>query len=91
MMADHFIDDEAQELLGEVGIELRVGGKLAQPRDLAFLAGRIGGGKVAPRLVFAHGLGDLEAFSQHEDEGGVDIVDALTITGELVHASPLRG
>ncbi len=82
MVADHFIDDEADELLAEVGIEVRLFRQLAQAHDLALLASRIGGGQVLFGLVGAHGLGDPEAFRQHVDEGGVDIVDARAETGE---------
>ena len=48
MMADHFIDDEAQKFLGEVGIEIRVCRKLAQAADLPFFPARIGGRKARP-------------------------------------------
>ena len=34
MVADHFLDDEAQELLGELRVEIGVCGKLAQAGDL---------------------------------------------------------
>ncbi len=81
-MADHFVDDEADELLAEVGIEVRVFRQLAQAHDLALFAPGIGGGKVLLGLVGADGLGDPEAFRQHVDESGVDIVDARTEAGE---------
>jgi hypothetical protein len=38
MMADHFIDDETQELLGEIGIEIGVPRQLPQPLDLSLFA-----------------------------------------------------
>lgn len=45
MMPDHLIDDEAQEFLGEIGIQIGIGGQLAQAGNLALLPPRIGGGK----------------------------------------------
>ena len=42
MVADHLIDDEAQEFLGEDGIELRILRELTQPCDLTLLPARIG-------------------------------------------------
>lgn len=50
-MADHLIDDEAQELLGEVGVEIGVERELAQARNLAFLAARVGRRQVVGRLI----------------------------------------
>jgi hypothetical protein len=37
-MPDHFVDDEAQELLREIGIQLRRFGESSQPLDLLGLA-----------------------------------------------------
>ncbi len=86
MVADHLVNDEAQEFLGEIGIETGVGGQLAQARDLPFLTPRIGGRQVVRRLVFAHRLRDLEAFGQHEHQRRVDIVDAFAVALEgFVH------
>ena len=42
MVPDHFLDDEVQEFLREIGVEMRVFGQLAQPGDLLLLARRIG-------------------------------------------------
>lgn len=83
MVADHFIDHEADEFLAEFGIEIGLRRQLAQPGNLPRLAVRIGGGQGGARLVFAHSLGDAEAFGQHVDQRGVDIVDAAAEAGKL--------
>ena len=83
-MADHLVDDEAQELLGEFGIELRLFGQMAQPVDLALFAARIGGGQAAGRLVPADRLRHLEPFGEQMDQRGIDIVDALAIPVQYV-------
>ncbi len=82
VVADHFVDHEADELLAEVRIEVRVLGQLAQAGYLAFLAAGVGGGQVGLRLVFAHGLGDPEPLCEHMDQRGVDVVDAGAEAGE---------
>ena len=88
-MADHLVDDEAQEFLGEVRIQIGVCRKLAQARDLPFFAARVGRRQVMGRFIFADRLGDLKALGKHEDERRVDIVDTLAIALQsLVHARP---
>ena len=42
MVADDFIDDEAQEFFGKIRIKLRVAGQLAKPFNLPFFAGWVG-------------------------------------------------
>ena len=49
VVADHLVDDEAQELLPEIGIELGIFGKAAQAGDLALLAARVAGGGLYTR------------------------------------------
>jgi len=83
VVADYFVYDEAQELLGELGIQVRFLGQLAQARDLLLLPPRIGGGQGIGRLVLADRLGDAEPLRQDMDQGGVDIVDAAAEGGEL--------
>jgi len=78
-MANHLVDDEAQELLREFGVETRFLGEMPQPRDLALLAARIGGRQAGLRLVAADRLGHLEPFGEHVDQRGIDIVDAAAI------------
>ncbi len=82
VVADHFVDDEADELFAEIRIQIGLFRKLAQAHDLSLLAAGVRGGQVVPGLVGADGLGDPKAFRQHVDQGGVDIVDARTETGE---------
>ena len=68
VVADHLVDDEAQEFFGEFRIKIGLRRQLAQPRDLAILAPRIGGRKPGLGLVPAHRLRDLEPFGEQEDE-----------------------
>lgn len=79
MVADHFIDDEAQELLAELRVQLGLFRERAQPGDLSLLARRIGGGQRLACLVLAHFLRDAEAFRQHVNDRGIDVVDTLAI------------
>lgn len=81
-MADHFVDDEADELLAEVGVEMRVFRQCAQARDLAFFPAGVGSGQVGMSLVFTHSLGDPKTLGEHVDQRGVDIVDAGAKTRE---------
>ncbi len=83
MVADHFVDDEAQELFGEFRVEVRFLGQLAQARNLLLLPSRIGRGQGVGRLVLADRLRDAEPLRQDVDQGGVDIVDAAAEGGEL--------
>ena len=82
-MADHFIDDETQELLGKIGIEFCVFGKFAQPRHLGRLASRIGGWQAMFSFVTADRLRHFEAFGQHEHKCRVDVIDAVAIMLQL--------
>jgi hypothetical protein len=89
MMADHFVDNEAQEFFREHRVEVRVRRELAQPRDLAFFAAGVGGGQGVFGLETAHRLRDLESLGEHEHQRRVDIVDALTIVIQrFVHRLP---
>ena len=87
MVADHFIDDEAQELFGKFGVEIRVLRQTAQPGDLAFLAAGVGGRQFVLGLVPANFLRDLEPFGQHEHKRRVDIVDtfAKALQSVVIH------
>ena len=82
MVADHLVDYEAQELLAEIGVEIGIAGQRAQPGDLLHLAHRVGGGQAVLGLVATDRLGHLEPLGEHEDQRGVDIVDALAIAGK---------
>ena len=80
VVADHLVDDEAQEFLRKLGIELRLCRQLSQPRDLTLLAAGVGGGQVVQRLVAANRLRHLETLGEHVDQRRIDIVDALAIS-----------
>lgn len=86
MVADHLVDDEAQELLRKFRVEIGFDGELAQPGDLALLTHRIGGGQVGLGLEPPDRLGDLEPFGEKEYQGRVDPVDALPIALQRLFA-----
>lgn len=89
-MVNHFINDESKEFFREFRIEIGIFGKTAQARDLFHFAVRVGGGKAVLCLVPPDGLCNLEPFGQHEDQCGVDIVNALAVTGKgiVAHVRP---
>ena len=82
VVADHLVDDEAQELLAELRVEIGLFRQRPQPRDLSEFAIGIGGRQGCARLVLADRLRDPEPFGQHVDDRGVDIVDALAKRGQ---------
>lgn len=82
MMADHLINDKAQEFLAEIGVKIGVACQRTQTGDLLHLALGIGRGQAVLGLMAANGLGDLEAFGEQEHERGVNIVDALAIAAQ---------
>jgi len=77
-MADHFLDDEAQELFGEIGIKLGGLSQRTKARNLHLFAGGIGGRHAVLGLVLAHRLGAFESLRQQMHQGGIDIVDAVS-------------
>ncbi|MDR7256584.1 hypothetical protein J2X47_000748 [Sphingomonas sp. BE270] len=79
-MTNDLVDDEAEELLAEIGIEIRIMGKASQPRDLCFFTTRIGRRQTSLGLIATDRLRGLEAFGEQKDEGGIDIVDALAVS-----------
>lgn len=76
MVPDDLVDDEGQELLGELRIELGFDGQLAQPCDLALFAGRVSRRQLVCCLEPPDPLGVLEPLGEQMDEGGIDVVDA---------------
>ena len=82
VVADHFVDDEAQEFLGKLRIEIGFFREHAKPRDLPRRAGRGGGGKRRLCLVFAHRLSDPEPLGQDVDQRCIDVVNALAERSE---------
>ncbi len=83
MMADHFIDDEAQEFFSKIGIEVCVLGEFTQTRDLPFFATRISGRKPRLRLVAAHCLRHLKPLGEHKHQCGINVVDTFPIMLQL--------
>lgn len=77
MMPDDFLDDEVQELLGEIRIQIGILGEVSKAFNLVFFARRIGRRQLVLGLEHANRLGAAEAFGQHVDERGIDIVDRL--------------
>jgi octaprenyl-diphosphate synthase len=83
-MPDHLVDYEAQKLLGEIRIEIGVSGQLTESPNLPLLSCRIGRGQVILGLVAPNRLRHLEAFSQHENQRCIDIVDAFAVALKAV-------
>ena len=82
MMPDHLVDDEAQELFGEFGVEVGFLGQLAQARDLAFLATGVRRGERVFGLVAAHRLGGAKAFGKDVDQRGIEVIDGAAKAGQ---------
>ncbi len=90
MVSDHLIDNEPQEFLTEFRIKIGITGELPQARNLFLFAGRISRRKVIFGFIFTNGLSYLEPFGEHENQRGIDIVDALAILLQLfIHARRL--
>src|SRR5690606_37079075 len=68
---------------GESGVEMRLFGESAETGDLTFLALGIRGRETVLGFQRSDLLSRLEPLSQHVDEGGIDVVDAPSQTGEL--------
>ena len=75
MVADHLVDDEAEKLFAELGIELRLFGQRAQTRDLPLFPAGIRRRQGRPRFVLSHRLRDAKPFGEDVDKGRIDIVD----------------
>ena len=83
VMVDDLGHDEVEELLGEVGVEVRLLSQPAQPLDLTGLALEICRGKSIGSLELADALGELEPLRQQVYQRGIDVVDALADSLEL--------
>ena len=81
-MPNNLINNEAQKLFSEIGIELRFFSERPQPRDLALFAPGVRGRKLRLGLVAPDRLRHFEPLSKHENERGIDIVDAVAILSE---------
>ena len=84
MVADHFGNDEVQELARELGIEVGILGQALQARDLHALARRVRWRQPVVRLEDAHRLRVLEALGQGEDQDGIQPVDRFAVAAQQV-------
>ena len=93
MVTHHLGNDEGDDLLGELGIEVRLDGELTQPCDLFGLTGRICRRQSALGLEAAHLAGDPEPLGEQMDEGGVHVVNRAAqhdqFFGHFAHARRL--
>lgn len=76
MVANNFVDDEVEKLLGKVGVQMGVFGQLAQACDLLCLTRRVSGGEFVERFKRTNGFGAAEALGQHGNKGCINIVYA---------------
>lgn len=76
MVANNFMDNEVQKLLGKVRVQMGVFSQRAQAGNLPGFSGRVGWRHVVTRLERAHGFCAAEPFRQHGDKGCIDIVNA---------------
>lgn len=79
VMPDDFGYDEAQEFLGEIGVQIGIFGQLKQAFDLFNLAARVRGWQVVAGLQGTNRLRSLKPFGQGVDEDGVQIVDVAAL------------
>ena len=86
-MMDHFGDDEVEPLLRKRRVEVCSFGQRTKSLDLSTLAVRIGSGQAMRRFQTPHLLGELESLGKQMHERRVDVVDALTNTGQLFEGS----
>ncbi len=82
VMADNLVDHKAQELFAELWVKIRRFGQAAQTLYLSAFTIRVGGRQSVLRLVRADGLRNPEPFGQDMHQRGVDIVDALAVSGK---------
>ena len=76
MVANDFVDDEVEKLLGKVGVQMGVFGQLAQACDLLCLTRRVSGGEFVERFKRTNGFGTAEALGQHGNKSCINIVYA---------------
>jgi len=79
---DHFVDDQAEELLAEGGVDAGIGGRGADPGHQLGLASVVGGGEAVGGFVEADEIGDFEALGEETDEVSIDLVDTRPELGE---------
>src|SRR5689334_6847772 len=77
VVANNFLDNEIEKLLGEIRIEFGAMRQHAQTRDLSGLTVGIRGRQAFDGFQLSHRLGAFEAFGQKMNERRVDIIDAV--------------
>ena len=82
MVPDHFVNNKAQELFGEIRIKLGITRELPKPLDLPFLARGVSRGQCRFRLKLANGLRYFETLGEHEDQCSVNVIDAVAKLGK---------
>ncbi len=90
MVPDDLGDDEVEKGGRELGVELRLLGELAQPRDLAGFAGGVGGWHAVRGLEAADPLRALETLGEEVHERGIEVVDAGAQLFELFERFGIR-
>ena len=80
MMANDFVNNEAEKLFGKLRVQLRFFSQISESRDLAVFAIRIGGRKRGSGFVLPNRLRDSEALSENVNERRIDIVYRAAIT-----------
>ena len=84
MVPDDFINDEAQEFLGEIRVKLGITCQLPKSLNLSVFTRRVSGWKRGFRLKFAHGLRYLEPFGEHKHKRRIDIINTVAKAGKGV-------
>ncbi len=75
-MTNHLINNEPQELLGELRIQPCISRELAHPRDLSLFSAGVSRRQARVGFVAPHSLSHFEPLCQYMDKGSIDIVDA---------------
>ncbi|MDA9392189.1 hypothetical protein WN73_16605 [Bradyrhizobium sp. CCBAU 45394] len=76
MMANHFFDDECQELLSKIRVKVARRCECTQSFYLLFLTSRICRRQLKAGLQFSYLPSTSEAFRENVDQGCIQIIDA---------------
>jgi hypothetical protein len=77
MLANDFMNDKGQELLGKVRIKVADRREMPQTAHLLRFSAGIARGQSVLRLQFADGAGTPEPLCQHVNNRGIDIIDTV--------------
>jgi hypothetical protein len=77
VLANDFMNDKGQELLGKVWVEFADRREMPQAAYLLGFSAGIARGQSVLRLQFADSAGTSEPLCQHVDDRGIDIIDAV--------------